>query len=115
MLNRTHPVRRQTRWPVRWPMLYGNEEFVANGTVLDITSTGYRVAGPMPVYPGMQLSVSVWPPEKPEGLHVEEATVVWVKGYEFAIELHDRNLFDRKWLGQVLDHALGRGLAPQAA
>jgi hypothetical protein len=114
-MRHTHPVLRQTRWPVRWPMLYGNNEFVANGTVLEITSTGYRVAGPMPVYPGMRLSVSVWPPEKPEGFQVEDATVLWVKGYEFVLELHDRNPFDRKWLTRFQDRVLGWRVAQLAA
>jgi hypothetical protein len=53
-MSRTRLVRRSTRWPARWPMLYGNEEFVAKGTVLDVTDKGWRMAGPMPVYPGMR-------------------------------------------------------------
>jgi hypothetical protein len=48
-MSRTRPVRRSTRWPAHWPMLY-----VATGTVLGVTDKGWRMAGPMPVYPGMR-------------------------------------------------------------
>lgn len=86
-MSRTHPVRRYTPWPRRWPMLYGNEEFVSQGTVLDVTATGWRMAGPMPVRPGTRLNFWVWPSKRPDGIHVEGATVLWVKGFEFALEV----------------------------
>ena len=120
-MRQTHPVRRHTRLPVRWPMLYGNEEFVAKGTVVDVTAKGWRMPGPMPVHPGMRLSVSVWPPEKPMGFRVEQASVLWVKGYEFVLEVQEMDPIDHEWLTQFLDRALGwivrwdGGWAPQAA
>ena len=114
-MNRTHPVRRHTRWPVHWLMLYGNEEFVAKGTVLDVTARGWRVEGPMPVHPGMRLIIWAWPPEKPEGLHVGDASVLWVKGYEFGLEIQDLNPIDQEWLTQFLARALGWWLVPKAA
>ncbi len=114
-MTRTHPVRCHTRWPVQWLMLYGNEEFVANGTVLDVTARGWRVEGPMPVHPGMRLNIWAWPPEKPEGLHIGDTTVLWVKGYEFGLEIQDLNPIDQEWLTQFLDHTLGWWLVPRAA
>ena len=115
MMSRTHPGRCHTRWPVQWLMLYGNDDFVANGTVLEITAKGWRVEGPMPVHPGMRLNIWVWPPEKPEGLHIGAATVLWVKGYEFALEIQDMNPIDQEWLTQFLDRALGWYLVPRVA
>lgn len=111
-MSRTHPVRHYTPRPPRWPMLYGNEEFVAKGTVLKVTAMGWRMAGPMPVRPGTRLNFWVWPPKRPDGLHVEGATVLWVKGFEFALEVQDMDPIDREWLTQVLDCQLGWGLVP---
>lgn len=113
-MTRTYPVRRATHWPARWPTLYGNETLVANGTVLDVTANGWRMAGTMPVRPGMQLNFWVWPPERPKGLHVENAMVLWVKGNEFALEVLDMDPIDREWLTQFLDCTLGCWI-PQAA
>ncbi len=53
--------------------------------------------------------------KNPEGLHVGDATVLWVKGYEFGLEIQDMNPIDQEWLTQFLDHALGLWLVPRAA
>lgn len=115
MKGRTYPVRRHTRWPARWPLLYGDQEFVAQGTMLDVSAKGWRMAGPMPVCPGMRLNFWVWPPERPEGIHVEDATVLWVKGYEFALNVQNMDPIDREWLTQFLDRTLGWWLVPRVA
>ena len=115
MINRTHPVHRHSRETVHCLMVYGNEEFVANGTVLDVTATGFRAEGPMPVHPGMRLNISVWLPEKPEGLHVEDATVLWVKGYEFGLTVPGVNPVAQELLTQVVRSGRGVWLVPQAA
>ncbi len=99
MIKSTNSVPRHSCSFAHRPMLYGNEEFVANGTVLSVTANEWRVAGPMPVHAGMQLSLRVWPPEMSEGFHLEGATVLWVKGQEFAVEVQDVSPpVDRKWL-----------------
>ena len=75
MMDRTSPVRKQTRFPVRWPLIYGSEEFMSAGTVLDITQTSWRVAGAMPVQPGMHLTIQLWPGTGIK-IDVVEATVL---------------------------------------
>lgn len=112
-MSRNTPVRRPSRWPVHWLMLYGNDDFVANGTVLDLTPRQWHAEGPMPVHPGMRLNIWVWPPEKPDGLHIGAATVLWVKGYAFGLDVEDLNPVDRGWLTQFLDQALGLWLVPR--
>ena len=111
-MTRTHPVHRDTRWPALWPMLYGNEEFVAKGTVLSVMIGQRRVAGPMPVHDGMQLSLWVWPPEKPLGIHLEPATVLWVRDFEFGLEVQDMDPIDHGWLIRVPDRTLRWWLVP---
>ncbi|MBX3302140.1 MAG: hypothetical protein KF693_07985 [Nitrospira sp.] len=107
MTNRPNPVRRYSRFPVRWPMLYGSDELVAEGTVLDLTSLGWRLAGSMPVVPGMQLTLQVSIPERSTPLRIQRATVLWVKDHEFAIEAHEMAPIDHTWVDEFLRQKLG--------
>jgi hypothetical protein len=107
MQNRKRPMRRASRFPVSWPMRYGNATFLAEGTVLDLTDRGWRVAGSMPVVPGMWVTVQVSIPERPTLLRVQRATVLWVKDHEFAIEVHDMEPMDQAWVSEFLHHKLG--------
>lgn len=106
-MNRSNPVRRYSRFPVRWPMLYGSDELVAEGTVLDLTSLGWRLAGSMPVVPGMQLTLQIAIPERSAPLHIQRATVLWVKDHEFAIEAHEMAPIDHAWVDEFLRQKLG--------
>jgi hypothetical protein len=108
MMDRTSPVRKHTRFPVRWPVLYGSEDFVSAGTVLDLTQTGWRMAGAMPVQPGMHLTLQLWPiNEAVQNIQVTRATVLWVKGCEFAIEVPGLAQHDRNWIIRFLTQKLG--------
>lgn len=107
MTNRKSPMRRQSRFPVSWPVLYRGDALLAEGTVLDLTQIGWRIAGAMPVRPGMQLTLAVWVPEKQEPLRVERATVLWVNGCEFAIEAHEMAPGDQMWVSDFLSRKLG--------
>jgi hypothetical protein len=107
MTNRLNPVRRYSRFPVKWPVLYGNDELLAEGTVLDLTSLGWRLAGSMPVVPGMQLRLQVSIPERSTTLRIQRATVLWVNNHEFAIEAQDMDPIDHAWVTEFLRQKLG--------
>lgn len=107
MTNKPYHMRRYSRFPVRWPMLYGSDDLVAEGTVLDVTSLGWRLAGSMPVAPGMQLTLQVSIPERSTSLRIHRATVLWVKDHEFAIEAHEMPPIDRTWVAEFLHQKLG--------
>lgn len=107
MQDRKSPMRHHSRFPVSWPVLYGNNTFLAEGTVLDMTALGWRVAGSMPVAPDMQLTLQVSVPERSTSLRVQRATVLWVKDYEFAIEVHEMAAIDQDWIAEFLRHKLG--------
>ena len=107
MQNRKSSVRHHSRFPVSWPVLYGNDTFFAEGTVLDLTALGWRVAGSMPVTPGMQVTLQVFVPERPTPLRVLRATVLWVKDHEFAIEAHEMKSSDQTWVAEFLRQKLG--------
>lgn len=107
MTNRKNPIRRHSRFPVSWSVLYGTDEFLAEGTVLDLTSRGWRIAGSMPVTPGMRLTLQVSVPEKSTPLRVQRATVLWVTDHDFAIEAHEMPPNDQAWVSEFLRQKLG--------
>ncbi len=107
MTNRLNPVRRYSRFPVKWPVLYGNGGLLAEGIVLDLTSLGWRLAGSIPVVPGMQLTLQVCIPERSTPLRIQRATVLWVNNHEFAIEAHDMDPIDHAWVTEFLRQKLG--------
>ena len=107
MSHRTGPMRRHSRFPVSWPVLYGDGAFLAEGTVLDLTARGWRVAGSMPVLPGMQLSLKVSVPDRSTPLCIHRAIVLWVKEHEFAIEASEIVPDDKAWVAEFLRHKLG--------
>ena len=107
MTDRTNLMRRHNRFPVSWPALYRGDEVLAEGTVLDLTHTGWRIAGTMPVMPGMRLAIKLWVPDKPEPVRISAATVLWVKNCEFAIEVQEMGPTDRKWVTEFLNQKLG--------
>lgn len=107
MSNRTDPMRRHSRFPVSWPVLYGDGAFLAEGTVLDLTARGWRVAGSIPVAPGMQLTLKVSIPDRATPLCIHRAIVLWVKEQEFAIEANEIAQEDQAWVTEFLQQKLG--------
>ena len=54
---------------VQWPSLYRGQDFVGEGTMVDLSLEGGRFAGTMPVAVGMQLGLfidSPWKSEDPD-------------------------------------------------
>ena len=100
-------MRRHSRFPVSWHVLYGNDAFQAEGTVLDLTALGWRVAGAIPVVPGMQLTLRVSVPDRSTMLWVQRATVLWAHNHEFAIEAHEMAPIDQAWVAEFLRQKLG--------
>ena len=113
MQNRQRPVRGASRVPVRWPMRYGNATFLAEGTALDLTDRGWRMAGTMPVVPGMRVTVQVAVPARATLLCIHRATVLWVNDQEFAIEAQVMDPMDQAWVTEFLQQKLGRQLMPR--
>jgi hypothetical protein len=107
MSHRTDPMRRHSRFPVSWPVRYGDGAFLAEGTVLDLTTRGWRVTGSMPVVAGMQLTLEVSVPDRATPLCIHRAIVLWVKEHEFAIEANEIAPNDQAWVAEFLRHKLG--------
>ncbi len=69
----------------------------------------------MPVQLGMRLRLQVWPPDKATPIRIEEATVVWMRGQVFGVEVNQTGPADEVWLMEYLEEVLGLWLVPQAA
>jgi hypothetical protein len=114
---RTHP-----RFNVCWSIIYRGEDFIGQGTIMDISHEGGRFAGTMPVEPGMRLRLYVDPPHKTEGLSIDEAVVTWVNGEQFGTQFTRIRPEDLHWLAGYLEVAERRtsfrqllGLSPVVA
>lgn len=88
-----------------WPVTYWNDELFGQGTVLNISPLGCRIAGTMTVVDGMQLKLWISPSNKEEALSVEEARVRWVKDHEFGVEFRRLAAIDHRELAVFLEHA----------
>ncbi len=98
-------LRYYARFPVRWPVTYGNDELFGQGNVLDVSHAGCQLADTMPVAAGMVLKLWILPSHREDQLCVEEARVLWVKDYEFGIELRYLPSRDQRWLMGFLESA----------
>lgn len=103
--------------PVRWSVSYaflGSRHFLSQGTILDVTASGFRVTGAMPVEVGMRLRLWGGPPAKPAPFDIR-ATVVWAKGHEFGVDLHSLGVEDQQWLTGFMAETHSQSLLSQAA
>jgi hypothetical protein len=107
-MERAMPIRRRTRYRVCWPMRYGTDRFFAEGTVLDVTEAGWRLAGPVPVQPGTSLWIQVCLPDSPVEATTVRGKVLWTKGLEYALSIDG----PPSWLEAFLGQALSRWLYP---
>jgi hypothetical protein len=87
-MSRRHQIRREARPAfLLWQVFYGNEELAGEGTVLDMHTTGCRIAGTMPVKAGMRLRLSLRPRQYPKEIFETEGTVKWTKRLQFGLVL----------------------------
>lgn len=104
-MKKSHAGRRNARFSVLWHVLYGTDDFIGNGTLLDLSALGCRLAGTMPVEPGMHLRLRLYPQQKDGEVRIEEAHVTWVNGNEFGVELKQLSPRDHHWLLRYTERA----------
>ena len=78
-------IRPFRRFPVQCPVSYNAGPFQGQGTVWNLSCTGWRLSGDLPMRPGEALSLTVRLPNE-QCIEVPEAVVRWVRGQEFAVE-----------------------------
>lgn len=78
-------VRPYRRFSVDCSVIYNAGPFLGQGTVGNLSFSGRRLSGDLPMKPGEALSLTVTLPNE-QRMKVSEAVVQWSRGQEFAIE-----------------------------
>ena len=78
-------IRPHRRFPVQCSVTYNAGPFQGHGTVWNLSCTGWRLSGDLPMRPGERLSLTVTLPNE-QCIEVPEAVVRWSRGQEFAVE-----------------------------
>jgi hypothetical protein len=78
------PYRRIPTWLV---LYYLSGECVGKGVVTNLSQLGMRVQGDHAVEPGLDLALRVTFADDGPPIEIERATVRWVDGYDFGLDL----------------------------
>ena len=78
-------IRPYRRFPVQCAVTYNAGPFQGHGTVWNLSCSGWRLSGDLPMRPGETLSLTVTLPNE-QRIVVPEAVVRWSRGQEFGIE-----------------------------
>jgi len=73
------------RFPVQCFVTYNAGPFQGQGTVWNLSCSGWRLSGDLPMRLGETLSLTVTLPNE-QRIEIPEAVVRWSRGQEFAIE-----------------------------
>ena len=78
-------IRPYRRFPVQCAVTYSAGSFQGQGTVWNLSCSGWRLSGDLPMRPGETVSLTVTLPNE-QRIVVSEAVVRWSRGQEFAVE-----------------------------
>jgi hypothetical protein len=78
-------IRLFRRFPVQCSVTYNAWPFQGQGTIWNLSCTGWRLSGDLPMRPGETLSLTVTLPNE-QRIKVPKAVVRWSRGQEFAVE-----------------------------
>ena len=78
-------IRPFRRFPVHCAATYNAGPFQGQGTIWNLSCTGWRLSGDLPMRPGETLSLTVTLPNE-QRIVVPETVVRWSRGQEFAVE-----------------------------
>ena len=78
-------IRPFSRFPVQCSVTYNAGPFQGQGTVWNLSCTGWRLSGDLPMRPGETLSLTVTLPNE-QRILVPRAIVRWSRGQEFPVE-----------------------------
>ena len=78
-------IRPSRRFPVCCPVTYNAGPFQGQGTVWNLSCSGWRLSGDLPMRPGETLSLTVTLPNE-QHILIPAAVVRWSRGQEFAVE-----------------------------
>jgi hypothetical protein len=78
-------IRPCQRFPMQCAVTYNAGPFQGQGTVWNLSCTGWRLSGDLPMRLGEPLSLTVTLPNE-QRIEIPEAVVRWSRGQEFAVE-----------------------------
>ena len=78
-------IRHFRRFPVHCSVTYHAGPFQGHGTVWNLSCTGWRLSGDLPMRSGEPLSLTATLPNE-QRIEIPEAVVRWSRGQEFAVE-----------------------------
>jgi hypothetical protein len=92
-MNRKFISRRRSRISSTGFVVYEGEGVFGTGIVQNFSVDGWQITTiePRPIHVGMSLALRVTLPNQPITIHVEAATVQWVRGREFGIQVVSRS------------------------
>jgi PilZ domain len=102
-VNRRH----NSRPSVEFRLMYSGQEptgevLMGDGTVTDLSATGFGIRGNASVSPGKELAIFLYLPDGQDPLFVMEAKVAWASGHRFGVEILKMNLREHNRLRYFL-------------
>lgn len=85
---------------------YLSEDFLGKGIIRDISSGGWRMQGDHQVKTGMKLTLRMELPDETSPLEIEEASVQWVTGKVFGVQITKIHHATAKRLERMIGHQL---------
>jgi hypothetical protein len=73
------------RFRVQCAVTYNAGSFQGQGTAWNLSCTGWRFSGDLPMRPGESISLTVTLPNE-QRIEIPESVVWWARGQEFAVE-----------------------------
>ena len=101
------PYRRIPTWLV---LYYLSGKCVGKGVVTNLSQSGMRAQGDHAVEPGLALALRVTFADDGPPIEIERATVQWVNGYDFGLDLVRVSPLAAKYIATLLS---GQIRAPQ--
>ncbi len=97
------PYRRIPTWLV---LYYLSGESVGKGVVTNLSQSGMRVQGDHAVEPGLDLALRITFADDGPTIEIKRATVRWVDGYDFGLDLVRLSPLAAKHIGDVLSRQI---------
>ena len=88
---------------VRYSGSEGNNIIIGHGTIIDLSRYGFRIHGNQSVKVGMELGLFLELPDRDSPPCIPQATVSWVNGRRFGVELRADRKKEPEWLEYLLE------------
>ena len=88
---------------VRYSGSDGNDIIIGHGTITDLSRYGFRIQGNQQVKVGLELGLFLELPGQDTPLCIPQATVSWVNGRWFGVELRADRKKEPEWLEYLLE------------